>query len=251
MSTRVRRLRGRKKPTFVSRLRMFWIFIVVVFALVGYGLYLLATLPQLRVHDVTVHIPGEVVSEGEVMSAAHIDRGANAWFINTGAVEKRIEAIPYVKTAHISRIPPADLAIDVTLRLPIACVRSRVRMVTIDDAPRILQDGCAAASLGFIDMPDIGLGLPGSEPADPSLAGLIADSRTLTQAHLDVQSIGRDQFGGVVALDRTGVALLFGTDTDLAQKARLVGPVRASLPKDHQLKAIDLRAPGTPVLDFK
>jgi hypothetical protein len=251
MSTRVRQLRGRKKPTFASRLRMFWIFIVVALALVGYGLYALATLPQLRVHDVTVHGAGDVVSESEVLSAAHIDRSANAWLLNGGAIEKRIEAIPYVNAAHISRIPPADVTIEITLRAPVACLSSRTRIVTIDDAPRVLQDGCVAASLGRIDLPDIALGPPGTQATDPSLAGLLADSRVLAQAHVDVQSVSRDQFGGLVARDRTGVELLFGADTDLAQKAALVAPVRASIAKERPVRAIDLRAPGTPVVDFK
>jgi cell division septal protein FtsQ len=251
MSTRTRSMRGRKKPTLASRLRVFWILIVIVLAAIAAGIYVLSTLPQLRVRAVNVQIESKRLNEGEILAAARIDRNANAWLLDTAAAEKRIEEIPYVRSAHISRTLPADVSIDVTARVPVACLHSGARIVTIDDAPRILQEGCVDATLARIDLANASLGVAGTIAADPSIGGLVADSHTLAESHIALVSVGRDKFGGLVALDRTGVTLLFGADTDLAQKAALVNPIRASVAKDRRIKSIDLRAPATPIVDFK
>jgi cell division septal protein FtsQ len=230
---------------------MFWIVIVIVVVAIAAGVYVVSTLPQLRVRAVNVQIESNRLNEGEILGAARIDRTANAWLIDTGAAERRIEAIPYVRSAHISRTLPADLSIAVTARVPVACLHSGARVVTIDDAPRILQDGCVDATLARITIAPASLGAAGTIAADPSIGGLVADSHTLAEAHVALVSVSRDTFGGLVALDRSGVSLLFGSDTDLAQKAALVNPIRAAVAKDRRVKSIDLRAPATPIVDFK
>jgi hypothetical protein len=251
MSTRTRSLRGRKKPTLAARLRTFWILIVIVFIVLAAGVYVLATLPQLRVRTVNVQIESNRLNESEILTAARIDRNANAWLLDSGAIEKRIEAIPYVRAAHISRTLPADVSIAVSARVPVACLHSGARIVTTDDAPRILQEDCVDTTLARIDLDHASLGVAGTMAADSSIGGLIADSRTLAASHIALVSVGRDKFGGLVARDRTGVTLLFGADADLAQKAALVNPIRASVAKDRRVKTIDLRAPATPIVDFK
>jgi len=230
---------------------MFWILIVIAVMVIAAGAYVVATLPQLRVHNVSAHVDSPLVSISEVLTAARIDRTANAWIMNTGAIEKRIEAIPYVRTARISRSLPADLSIEVTTRVPVACVRTNMRVVTIDDAPRIVQNDCVDASLARIDIANATFGEPGAFASDPAIAGLLSDSRVLADAHIAVVSVSRDRFGGLVALDKTGVAMLFGSDADLGQKAALINPIRASLSRDHRVKSIDVRAPATPIIDFK
>ena len=44
---------------------------------------------------------------------------------------------------------------------------------------------------------------------------------------------------------------MFGSDDDLAQKAALIGPVRAGVGSSRIIRAIDLRSPGTPIVDFR
>lgn len=250
MSSGAKTLRRRKKKSIVARLRVFWIFIVVALGFAAYGGYMLVNLPQLRVHDIVVTIDGHVVKERDVIAAARIDPGANVWLLNTRAIARRIEAIPYVDAARISRTPPANIDIAVSERAPATCVKTRAGLATLDDAPRVLQTGCAGARLPLIVLPRASLGTPGTMPDDRDLLQLLADGKTLATAGVRVQSLARDRFGDLLATDALGVELRLGADGDLTRKAALVEPVRAAA-RGRLIRAIDLRAPGTPTVEFR
>jgi hypothetical protein len=91
---------------------------------------------------------------------------------------------------------------------------------------------------------------PGGTVADPEVARLLADAKTLDGANLAVRRLARDRFGGLTAVDVTGVLIQFGADDDLAKKAALVEPVRKGV-SNRTIRAIDLRAPGTPIVVFR
>lgn len=251
MSVRTGALRRRRKPSLATRLRIAWVFIVATVAAIAYAGYVLVTLPQLRVHSIDVRIAGLSVRESDVRVAANIDRRSNVWLLDTTQIARRVEAIPYVDRAEIERTPPAGLAIVVTEREPVACVRSGARLVTIDRTQRILQTGCARESALHIVLRNGSLGAPGSYAAPPALAGLLADGRTFDDAHLGVRSIAEDAFGQVVAVNARGIMLLFGSDSDLAEEAKLVAPVLAAVQPGHVIRSLDLRAPATPTVEYR
>ena len=78
----------------------------------------------------------------------------------------------------------------------------------------------------------------------------LADAKTLSDANLAVRRVARDRWGGLEAVDVTGVVIHFGSDADLVKKAALVEPVRKVVAK-RRIRAIDLRAPGTPIVEFR
>ncbi|HEY6237198.1 MAG TPA: hypothetical protein VIW69_18995, partial [Candidatus Elarobacter sp.] len=86
--------------------------------------------------------------------------------------------------------------------------------------------------------------------ADPEVGRLLADAKTLADANLAVRRLARDRWGGLTAVDVTGVLIQFGTDDDLAKKAVLVEPVRKGV-ANRSVRTIDLRAPGTPIVVFR
>ena len=114
-----------------------------------------------------------------------------------------------------------------------------------------MQAGCAAPELARFDAGAARVPAPGGTVADAEIVRLLADAKTLGDASVAVRSLGRDRFGGLEAVDVTGVTLRFGEDDDLAKKAALVGPVRAGIGTKRPLRAIDLRAPGTPTVEFR
>ncbi len=244
-------LRRRRRPSLTTRLRIFWVFLVLIFAGLAYGGYVLVTLPALRVHAVQVRIDGLEVNQSQVLAAADVDRTGNLWLLNTGQIARRIEAIPYVDRATVRRVPPATLTIAVSEREPAACVRSGAREVTIDETRRILQDGCGRVHAVRIDLPQSSLGRPGSEATAPDLPAMLSDSRALRAANLDIRALEQDRFGQLVAVDRAGIRLLFGADADIADKARLVAPVLAAAGPGRAVQAVDLRAPATPTVVFR
>lgn len=244
----------RRKPSVVARVKPFWIFIVLLLGLAGWGGAWLVQSPWFRVTHVGIDVPlASPVSRDDVRRAAAVAPGANVWLLNPGAIARRIEAIPYVDRASVHRgqFPKPFVELAVTVRRPTACVRAGAREVTIDATSRVLETGCADASGARIDAGGAKVPAPGGTIADPEIARLLADARTLADAGLAVRSLRRDRWGGLEAVDVTGVTLRFGEDTDLKSKAALVEPVRAGIGTKRPVKAIDLRSPGTPIVEFR
>jgi cell division protein FtsQ len=251
VSSRSAALRRRRKRSLATRLRVLWVFIVVIIGALAYTVYLFVTLPALRVGSVDVQIAGLSVSEADVLRAAEIDRAANVWLLDTTAIARRIEAIPYVDTAIVSRQPPAHVTITVTQREPVACVHSGALVVTVDARRRVLQAGCARTSALQLTLRDTPLGAPGTTASAPALNALLADGRQLRAADVAVRWLGRDAYGGLVAIDAQGIDVLFGSDADLAQKAKLVAPILAAAQSGRRVRALDLRASTTPTIEYR
>jgi hypothetical protein len=252
VSARAKALRRRTKPTIAGRLRTFWVVAALVVCVALAFAAAIANAPQLRVRSIDASVPGgSAVTKSAVMAAAHIDPDANLWLLNTGAIRRRLEAIPYVATAavHRAQFPHPAVLLDVTLRAPAGCVHASAGTVTIDATARVLQADCAAANLPLIDIGSAPLVAPGATLADPDANRLLADARTIGE-HIPVRIVRRDQFGGLEAIDSRGVILKFGSDADLPAKLALVEPIRNSAAHGRRLRAIDLRAPGTPIVEF-
>ena len=244
-------LKRRTKPSFAVRVRTFWV--LAALALCGVAVLGVAVVnaPQLRVRSVDADVPsGGPVTKNAVIAAAHIDADANLWLLNTGAVRRRIEAIPYVATAsvHRAQFPQPTVVLDVTLREPTGCVRSSSGTVTIDATARVLQANCASGSLAAVDIGVMPPVAPGAVLAAPEIDRLLADAREIGE-HIPVRIVRRDRFGGLEAVDSRGVLLRFGADSDLPAKLALVEPIRKAS-NGRPLRAIDLRAPATPVVEF-
>lgn len=251
---RARTLPQRRKPSLAAQIKPFWIVALLLAGGLGWGGALLAGAPNFRVARVGIDVPiDSPVSRERVGNAAAIARGSNVWLIDTRAVERRIEAIPYVDRASIHRgqFPQPFVEVAITVRRPSACVHSGDRQVTIDAVSRVLQTGCARADVARIDAGRARIPLPGGTLADPGLTKLLADVKVLADANLGIRRVGRDRWGGLEAVDVTGVTLRFGDDGDLRQKAGLIQPVRAGIGASRPIRAIDVRAPGTPVVEFR
>ncbi|MDQ6925673.1 MAG: FtsQ-type POTRA domain-containing protein [Candidatus Eremiobacteraeota bacterium] len=246
-------MKRRRKATLAARIKPFWIFAVLLVGLIAWGGAWLVRSPWFRVTRVGIEVPlASPVSRDAVRASAGISRDTNVWLIDTRAAARRIEAIPYVDGASIHRgqfpKPFVDLAI--TVRRPSACVRGGDRDVSIDATARVLQAGCPSAALPRIDAGEAAVPAPGGTVADPEVGRLLADAKTLSDANLAVRRIARDRWGGLEAVDVTGITIRFGADDDLAKKAALVEPVRKSVAK-RSIRAIDLRAPATPTVEFR
>ena len=249
-----RKLPKRRKPSFAARVRPFWILVIALVALAGWGGAWLAGSPWFRVAQTSVEVPiGSPVSRGQVLAAAAIPRDANVWLIDPRAVTRRIEAIPYVDRASVHRgqFPKPFVELSITARRPTACVRAAGGDVTIDAASRVLQASCSAPALARINAGAAKVPAPGGTIADPEIARLLTDVRVLADANLAVRSLRRDRWGGLEAVDVSGVTLRLGEDDDLARKAALVEPVRAGIGTKRPVRAIDLRAPRTPTVEFR
>ena len=179
-----------------------------------------ANAPQLRVRAVDAAVPpGSPVTQSAVLAAAAIDPTANLWLLDTGAIRRRIEALPYVASAAVHRrqFPQPNVQLTIVLRVPTGCVSMPGGAVTIDATERVLQTGCASGALPLVDAGAGTAVAPGNTLTEPDLNRLLADARTIA-AQVPVRIVRRDRFGGLEAVDAHGVLLEFGADADLAAK---------------------------------
>jgi len=254
MRAHARALPRRRRPSIAARVRPFWIVTVVLAALAGWGGAWLVHAPWFALTRVGVDVPlASPVSADDVRAAAAVAPGANVWLLDTRAIAHRVEAIPYVDRALVRRgqFPKPFVELGITVRRPSGCVRTDGEEVTIDASSRVLQMGCADAGTARIDAGAGALPVPGRTIGDRDVARLLADVKTVTDSGIALRSVGRDRWGGLDAVDVSGVRLRFGDDADLAQKVRLIAPVRAGVGSKRALRAIDVRTPGTPVVEFR
>ncbi len=247
---RARRKR-RSKPSLRTRIRTFWLLGLFVIVAGVWGGWTLATLPAFYLHDLAV-TGASRVSRDEIVARASIDPHANVWLVDRGAIERRIEAIPFVRTATVHREPLANVWIDVEERKPDACVRDAAGHESlVDDDLRVLSRSCASdadvtyAVRGIIDAP------PGTFLLDPELRALQADAHALASTGNRFRSFSHDAYGELDAVMLSGIDVRFGDDDDLGRKERLIGPILAEIgPRVGNVRSLDVRAPSTPVVEF-
>ncbi|MBV8074580.1 MAG: FtsQ-type POTRA domain-containing protein, partial [Candidatus Eremiobacteraeota bacterium] len=219
------RARRRTKPSLLLRLRIFWIFIVVALVGAAYGGYLVATWPGFVATTVVVDGNRRVAGDA-ILARAAIPRDRNVWFIDKRAAERRIETIPWVERAQIHRSLPAAVTIVVAERLPAACIRTAAAQYLVDATAHVLAANCAWSSmLPEMRWPPLGAQAPGAVLDAARLTRLLRDAQTLEAQQLAPAAMGLDRFDGLEVWLKGGPLVRFGDDGDLAEKARLVGPI--------------------------
>jgi len=202
----------------------------------------------------SIVVSGErVVSRDEVLAKAQIDLHRNVWLQSPSAMEARIERIPYIATAAVHRLPPANVVIDVTERMPFAVVTSDGSSALVDHDLRVLEadDGKHSVPRITIDR-DVVL-TPGAFIREAGVRQLRNDDDRLVAAHVIPAEVSFDKYGELVVTMHDGVHVLLGDDDDdFQKKIRLIDPILAQLSRSQRpIQAIDLRAPNTPVVQYK
>lgn len=188
----------------------------------------------------------------DVLAAAAFGRHPNIWLVNVGAARRRIEALPFVHTAKLTRIPPSTISVVVTERVPDGCVVGAGGGVgLVDPEGRVLSDSCPGGPLPSFELPSQVIPSPGQFIHSAALASLQGDAGALRIAGTPYRSLRFDRFGQLDATLPDGIVVHFGDETDLEAKARLVDPiVRTAQARLGTVQSVDLRAPGTPVVRY-
>ncbi len=211
----------------------------------------------------TVNVRGTTQeSQAEVRAAADVHTGSALLFVDTGAVARRVEALPWVASAKVDRSLPNDLTITVVERAPVAWARQAVpkgsprgtlgAIVIVDRSGRVLSTA-AAPPPGFPELLGVRR-VPGRggtiEPPAPAAAlaqlpdALRAQTASLTlhddQAVLKLAAVS----GG--AIPAAGEVRL-GDLEDVGAKGAAALAVLDQLAADGQkVHYIDVRVPGAP-----
>tara|TARA_A100001037_G_C15013829_1_gene573001 strand:+ start:356 stop:1033 length:678 start_codon:yes stop_codon:yes gene_type:complete len=183
--------------------------------------------------------------EGEVRKAADINKGKPLLEVNSSSSSKRIEAIPWVREARISRSWGGTITIRVSTREPVAAFLTEEGWVVVDIEGRVLDK---EDELPYDLLPieeEVG-SLSIGEWAPEQVIPLIQVAGTIsTELTGDVSSIkGGNQ---IELLLFGGGKILFGDSSDIEEKALAAATILSQVDQSSVLH-IDVRAPLTPVL---
>jgi len=242
---------ARSKRSSLTRLRPYWIVGVIVAGFAGWGGVWLAENPAFQLKRLDVSGLSHV-SRSTIVARAAIDPHRNVWLLDARAIEARLDAIPYVKSARVHRRPPATVWLEIVEREPVACVRAGENAATIDADNRVLETGCSRDDLQTYHLASERAFVPGAFLADNELAQLEDDAHTLGDAATQFATFAHDRFGQLVATRRDGITVQFGDEDELGRKQQLVGPILTELgPRAAQVASVDVRTPATPVVEYR
>ncbi len=232
----VMRAKGRR------RLRVL-VLIVVILSL-GVGGYFISKSTLFDVDEIVVEgVSGEL--EAEVRRVAGIRRGQPILEVDSSSSSKKIEEVPWVKEARISRSWGGTITIRVSTRDPVAAFENEEGWVVVDIEGRVLQE---RDELPYDLLPieeevgNLSIGEWAPEQAIPliQVAGTISSQLTG-----DISSIkGGDQ---IMLLLFGGGKILFGDSSDIEEKVVAAATILSQVDQSSVLH-IDVRAPLTPEL---
>ena len=232
----VMRAKGRR------RLRVLLLGVTIISLAVG-G-YFLSKSSLFDVDEIVVEgVAGELAAE--VLEGSKVQKGKPLLEVDGSAISKRIEEIPWVKEARISRSWGGTITIRVSTRDPVAAFKNSEGWLIVDIEGRVLQK---EKVLPYFLVPieeEIG-SLTLGEWAPEQVIPLIKVAGTISSELAgDISSIkGKDQ---IELLLFGGGKILFGDSTDIEGKVVAAATILSQVDQSSVLH-IDVRAPLTPVL---
>ena len=196
---------------------------------------------------------------GEVEEAAGVVHDQPLVSLDAGAVARRVEDLPWVASAQVSRSWPATVRIDVSPRRPVAKVQVTDDRVALVDAEGVVVSIETVPAVGEGESAG---GPAGAEPGAPlvltGIEGPIAEGRSLDEGARDAIAVASavterlpDTVASVsTALDAElvqGGVVRFGSTEDLAEKVTAVKTVLSEVDTTC-MAVLDVRVPGSPAL---
>lgn len=229
------------------RLRILLVSVSLLCA-VGLG-WLVVQSPLLAVRHVKITGAAHV-TVAEVQSAAHVGHGAALVTLDRGTVARRVEALPWVARASVTKHLPGTVRITIVERAPAAWVRTRTGApqgadIALVDATGRVLGVVASAPTGLPELTGIG---PVPEPG-ARVGRTLLDVRAGLGPELGpfVTAIGLSP-GGVSLRLATGAAageIRLGRPDDLRAKVDAALAVLRSLGGQH-VGYIDVSVPQNP-----
>lgn len=114
----------------LARLRWLWLTLVLAAVAAGAAWALLAS-SLVAVRSVPVS-GNEVLTDAEIRAVAAVPRGRPLLRVDLAAVDRRVEAVPRVESARVTRAWPRGIAIAIRERTPIAVVADGASLRVLD-----------------------------------------------------------------------------------------------------------------------
>jgi cell division protein FtsQ len=230
----------------------------VVLAVVGCAVVTAATLgivhsPLLSVRQVTVSGGGHTSHES-VLRATGLDRHPLMIDVDTGRLEQRLDALPWVAKAAVRRDWPSTIGIKVRERVPAALVTTASgEWAVVDRGGRVLQrsSGTPAPPPALPSLPSFRgeqqLPPPGSQLPQSSAPALRVLGALQWPLSSQVSAVDVQPDGEVSLTMAGGVVVLLGDASQLDRKLAATQTVLSQV-RPSSVRTIDVRVPEAPAV---
>lgn len=179
------------------------------------------------------------LTSARVLRIGGVERGQNVVTMDTAAVERRLEADPWIASASVARDLPDTIVVRITERSPVAALQTQQGWETMAADGVILDITTREPRL-----PTITSVLPGEDIATLGARALGAMDRSLRADVLSL-TVGADHLARLVMSD--GVTVSYGTLNEPTPKAQALAAVLAwVVAEDARVEQIDVSVPGAP-----
>jgi len=206
----------------------------------------------LALRHVAVAGAGRIGSE-EIARTTGLPLGVSLLDVDSSEAERRLRAHPWIREAHVMRLPPATVVVSVALREPVALVESdepgHARLVDASGAAFAPAEERDFVSLPML-VPEVLEG-PDGQPADLALGAEAAQAIARSELARTVQILlpaPGDAEGLRLRIGATPAPVVLGSGDLDAKLARLARLLAEGLPELQSAAAIDLRFADQAVL---
>jgi cell division protein FtsQ len=214
------------------------------------GLAWLAFMSPLLMAERVEVLGGRHVSAEHVEAAANLGSGANLLLLSTNQVAERIERLPWVRRARVTRRLPDTVRVRVTERRPAMVLSTTRGRWTLDRAGRVLDRGVAERALPVLGGVRVGDLAPGDLVSDAGVEAALEVWKSLPRRI-------RDRVAGIFAssLERIALSLdddvvvRYGAAESMAAKNSVLRAVLTKVRAEgRQVAYIDVRVPASPAI---
>lgn len=175
----------------------------------------------------------------EVLRLAGIGAGANALFLDEGAVERRLISDPWIRSATVTTSLPSEVDIKISERSPVGVLERSGGYVLVAGDGTLLGDASSSQ------------GLPTVIPTAQGGGDLRAPASVLAPMGRSLRAmvieVGLDADGMVLLRLSSGVRVVYGPPTETAAKAEALDALLAWSRDEHaRLEFVDVRFPSSP-----
>jgi len=196
------------------------------------------------------------VTQGQIADAVSAARGVSLLKVSTGAIEKTLEALPYVRSIHVYRRFPNSLEVRLEEYEPVARVRTGdgKGWLVADDGRLLEKSGSQTASpLPLIVFAGQFAAQAGGTTAQVVVAALpvalMLQTSEVAASLPPVEQITVSAGGDVVVHLEGGTELRLGVPTDLKQKMTVAADIIQEYLRDGKsLEYVDASAADRPAV---
>jgi cell division protein FtsQ len=231
-----------------SRRRAFFVRVGVLLVLVAIG-WAAAFSPLLKIDSIEVS-GARHTERGVVKDAAGVSDADNLLLVSTSDIEARIEELPWVESASVTRKLPGTIKVKVIEREPAIVLSIGAATWTLDKSGRVLEAGTVSdelAILGGVDVSDIE---PGSTLSEPEVQSALKTWRGLPPGlRREVRALFAPTVERISLTLADGTIVRYGAAENIRAKNRVLSAVLDRLRSSGRTAAyIDVRVPTSPAI---